>query len=176
MAAPVVAPAAAVLGAVGKLSCEPPARAGRVLLYDGVCNLCNTSLAFIAKRDPNKNVMFCSIQSDAAQPYLHAVGLSRQEALKRMLFIEYRDWSEGSTAALRVARYMRHPWPLLHHLQAVPVPLRDSVYSLVAMNRYHLFGRSSRCQVPPPDLLDRFVDKDELLAGTTRAEVMEEDK
>eukprot|EP00955_Chlamydomonas_euryale_P003523 37897-Chlamydomonas_euryale.AAC.13 len=97
MAAPVVAPAAAVLGAVGKLSCEPPARAGRVLLYDGVCNLCNTSLAFIAKsylskaacalrnpnqrasdrpacvfRDPNKNVMFCSIQSDAAQPYLHA--------------------------------------------------------------------------------------------------------
>ncbi|KAG1672796.1 hypothetical protein FOA52_002784 [Chlamydomonas sp. UWO 241] len=168
---------AAVAAAKGLLfKGEPPARAGRVLLYDGVCNLCNGTLRFIAKRDPDKRVMFCSIQSDSAQPYLHGVGISRQQALKRMLFIEYRDWSEGSTAALRVAGYMQAPWPHLAGaaMQVVPLGARYAVYSAVAANRYRLFGRTSVCQVPPTDLLDRFVDRDELLAGTCRKEIMDE--
>lgn len=166
---------AAGLMALRQLGSPPPARAGRVLLYDGVCNLCNSSLRFIAKRDPNKNVMFCSLQSRAALPYLQAIGLTRQDALQRLLFIEYKDWSEGSTAALRVAGYMRPPYPLLKGLLLVPEPIRDGLYNVVAQNRYRLFGRSTTCQVPPPNMLDRFVDRDELLAGTCVNEAMEDE-
>ncbi|GAX81890.1 hypothetical protein CEUSTIGMA_g9318.t1 [Chlamydomonas eustigma] len=167
--------AAASLAAVKSLKhISSPARAGRVLLYDGVCNLCNKGIMFIAKRDPNRNVMFCSLQSQAALPYLKAIGLSRQQALQGLVFIEYKDWSFGSTAALNVWKYLRSPWPLFSNLLwVVPEPVREAVYSKIAANRYAMFGRTTVCQIPPAHLLDRFVDRDELLSGRCGGEGME---
>lgn len=134
-------------------------------MYDGICNLCNGAVRFIAKRDPHKQLTFCSVQSPKAEPYLKGIGLTRQDALKRFVFIQENRWSEGSTAALEIAGYLRYPWPLLKTLLVVPFPVREAVFDLVAKNRYRFFGRSDCCQVPDLKLLERFLDAEDLVMG-----------
>eukprot|EP00798_Chlamydomonas_sp_ICE-L_P015055 gene15055-21132_t len=177
-------------------------RAGRVVLYDGLCNLCNNGIRFVANRDPNKNIMFCSVQSHAADRYLLAAGLTRQQVLQRFVFLEYKDVSEASTAALRVASYMQQPWPMAGVFTIVPVPVRDTVYDYIAKNRaceghyvrldpqeIHRFRSLLKAlctadpQVPVPvrdtvydhTAKNGFVDRDELMAGLCRHDKMDEE-
>jgi len=141
------------------------AATGRVVMYDGICNFCNSAVRFIAKRDPAKRIMFCSVQSPKSEPYLRGIGFTRHEALKRFIFIQEDRWSEGSTAALEIAGYMRFPWPLLKTLIAVPLPVREAVYDIMAKNRYRWFGKTDCCQVPDTKWLDRFLDAEDLVMG-----------
>ncbi|KAF6254106.1 hypothetical protein COO60DRAFT_1703502 [Scenedesmus sp. NREL 46B-D3] len=134
-------------------------------MYDGVCNLCNSTVRFIIKRDPQKHLLFCSVQSPKAEPYLRGLGLSRGDALKRFIFIQEDGWSQGSTAALEIAGCMRYPWPLLKTLLVVPLPVREAVYDFIAANRYSWFGRSQVCQVPATSVLERFLDAEDLVLG-----------
>ncbi|KAF5829410.1 hypothetical protein DUNSADRAFT_16109 [Dunaliella salina] len=143
----------------------------KLLLYDGVCNLCNAGIQFVGKRDGARRIMFCSVQSQAAQPYLQRIGLNKEDVLRRFVFIENSDWSAASTAAARVAKQMDPPWPLLGStVMAFPEPVRDAVYDFVAKHRYSLFGRTQKCQIPGLSLLERFVDRDELLSSGEQKE------
>eukprot|EP00878_Enallax_costatus_P004976 GHUV01005232.1.p1 GENE.GHUV01005232.1~~GHUV01005232.1.p1 ORF type:complete len:179 (+),score=28.01 GHUV01005232.1:382-918(+) len=141
------------------------AATSRIIMYDGVCNLCNSAVRFIIKRDPQKRLLFCSVQSPKAEPYLRGVGISRRDALKRFIFIDQDSWSEGSTAALQISGHLRYPWPLLKTLLVVPLPVREAVYDIVAANRYSWFGKTARCQVPDTSVLDRFLDAEDLAMG-----------
>ncbi|WIA40667.1 hypothetical protein OEZ86_004370 [Tetradesmus obliquus] len=165
---------AGAAGATGNMA-HQLAATGRVIMYDGVCNLCNAAVRFIIKRDPQKNLLFCSVQSPKAEPYLRGLGFSRGDALKRFIFIQEDRWSEGSTAALEIAGYMRPPWPLLKSLMAVPLPVREAVYDIVAANRYSWFGRSKVCQVPDTSVLERFLDAEDLVLGRCREQAMADD-
>ena len=127
-----------------------------VLLFDGVCNLCNASVNFVIDRDPHAVFRFAALQSDEAKPLLRQVGLD-EDHLESLVLIEDGKAYTSSTAALRVAGRLPGLWPLLHVLLLVPKPVRDLVYDWVARHRYRWFGQRESCRMPTPDLQARFL-------------------
>ena len=126
-----------------------------VVLFDGVCNLCNGFVQFVIARDPRARFRFGTLQSDAAASVLRHLGVQGPMPDSVVLIEDERVYVR-STAALRIARALRFPWPLAYGLIAVPRPLRDWVYDVVARRRYRWFGRSDVCMVPTPELRARF--------------------
>ena len=133
---------------------------GAIILFDGVCNLCNGFVNFVIDRDPDAVFRFAALQSDAAQVLLrqHEVQAERGTLLQSVILIEDGTLYRRSTAALRIARRLTAPWPLLYALIAVPRPLRDTIYDGVAARRYDWFGKRDQCRVPTPELQRRFLD------------------
>jgi predicted DCC family thiol-disulfide oxidoreductase YuxK len=130
-----------------------------LVLFDGVCNLCNGAVNFIIDRDPAGYFRFAPLQSDAAAPYLDGAGGAAGD-LGTLVLVEDGQTYVRSTAALRIARRLTAPWPLLALALAVPRPLRDAVYDWVARHRYDWFGKRAECRVPTPALRSRFLDYD----------------
>jgi predicted DCC family thiol-disulfide oxidoreductase YuxK len=127
-----------------------------IVLFDGVCNLCNGSVQFILKRDSQVRFRFASLQSEAGRSLLVEHGLD-PDALSSVVVIEGgRVWQESS-AALRIARHLPGAWKLLRVFTVIPRPLRDAVYRLIARNRYRWFGKSETCWLPTPELKGRFL-------------------
>jgi len=127
-----------------------------IILFDGICNLCNASVLFIIKRDPTVNFYFQSIQ-DADAAKLPA-DLSKEALnLESILLIENNKLYKKSTAALRIARKLNALWPLFYVFIIVPVFIRDPLYSLIARNRYRWFGKKDYCMIPTPELKSRFI-------------------
>jgi predicted DCC family thiol-disulfide oxidoreductase YuxK len=127
-----------------------------VLLFDGVCNLCNGFVRFVIPRDPRRHFLFASLGSEAALRLMEQAGVSRAAADSVVLIEGGRPFLR-SAAVLRIARGLRFPWPLLYALMLVPRPLRDGAYDVVARNRLRWFGRRDACMVPGPDTRDRFL-------------------
>lgn len=128
-----------------------------VLLFDGVCNLCNGAVAFVIRRDPRARFRFAPLQSAAADALLASLGVARGGLPDSFVLVEDGRVHVRSTAALRVARRLRCPWPLLAVVLLVPRFLRDPVYDLIARNRYRWFGRREACMVPTAELRARFL-------------------
>lgn len=129
-----------------------------VVLFDGVCNFCNASVHFIIDRDPAQRFRFAALQSEAAAGLLRSRGVAPPQGdPDSIVLVEGERVYQRSTAALRIARRLRFPWPLLYAFVAVPRPLRDLVYRFIARNRYRWFGRSEECRVPTPELRSRFL-------------------
>ena len=130
-----------------------------LVLFDGVCNLCNGAVTFLIDHDPKGALRFASLQSATAKTLLADLGANVGAGdPDTMLLVENGRLYDRSTAALRIAK--RLPWPLksLYALILVPRPIRDRVYAWVARNRYRWFGRAESCRVPTPELRARFVD------------------
>ena len=127
-----------------------------IVLFDGVCNLCNGAVQFIISRDPEGRFAFASLQSAAGQARLRRLGLSTNE-FDTFVLVEGGNAYTRSTAALRIARQLPGAWRLLYALMIVPRPVRDWVYGLVARNRYRLFGRRDSCMLPTPELKAKFL-------------------
>lgn len=123
---------------------------GGIVLFDGVCNLCNHSVDFIMKRDKASYFRFASLQSPKAQSLLKERNF-REPNLDSVLLIEGPKVYQKSSAALRIARRLRGAWPLLYVLVVIPKPLRDLVYTWLAHNRYRWFGKRETCRLPSPE-------------------------
>ncbi|WP_084783995.1 thiol-disulfide oxidoreductase DCC family protein [Paenibacillus sp. FJAT-26967] len=130
---------------------------GPVVLFDGVCNLCNSAVMFTIRRDPHGRVRFAALQSDAGQRLLARHDLPAV-SFDTFVLVEGNRAYMQSTAGLRVLRRLRYPWPLLYGFIAVPKPLRDAVYRWVARNRYRWFGQREQCMMPTPELRRRFLE------------------
>ena len=118
-----------------------------VIKFDGVCNLCNGFVQFVVKRDKKSYFNFSTLQdSDNGKKEYQTIILEKTD-----------ERLEKSTAVLEIARNLSGPWPYLYLLLLVPKPLRDYVYSIIAKNRYHWFGKKDTCMVPSPDLKNRFL-------------------
>lgn len=146
---------------------DTPALANPVVLFDGVCNLCNGSVDFVLKWERVPRLRFASLQSDEARRLLAERSVSgasldpgggTSDAPRSIILIDGEGVHTQSTAALRIARELRAPWSALHLLHVIPRPLRDLVYRWVARNRYTWFGRRESCRVPTPELRHRFLD------------------
>jgi predicted DCC family thiol-disulfide oxidoreductase YuxK len=136
-----------------------PAGLGRddcVVLFDGVCNLCNGAVRFLLAHDPRGELRFAALQSDTGRAILTWAGLPTDHH-ETMLFLEEGKLYTKSTAVLRLARHLAWPWRWLAGALLVPQPLRDWCYDRVAGNRYLLFGRREECLVPTPELRRRFL-------------------
>lgn len=132
-------------------------RSHALILFDGVCNLCNGAVNFIIDRDPEGYFQFAPLQSETAREHLDGTPVF-SDNLDTIVLIENGTPYVRSTAALRIARHLTGGWPLLALFLAVPRPLRDAVYNGIAQNRYDWFGRRDQCRMPTPDLKARFLD------------------
>ncbi len=128
-----------------------------ILLFDGVCNLCQGSVRFVLERDRAGLFQFASLQSPKGKDLLEQHGLPTDE-LSHMVLIEEGRAYIRSTAVLRTARRLSGLWPLLYAFILVPRFLRDPLYDWVASNRYRWFGRQDACMIPTPELRSRFLD------------------
>lgn len=128
----------------------------KIVLFDGVCNLCAWSVQFIIRRDPRGQFRFAALQSEVAQRLLAERGLAGP-GLDSVVLIEGARAYTRSGAALRIARRLAGLWPALAALLLVPRPLRDWAYGVVARNRYHWFGQQTECWLPTPELRRRFL-------------------
>jgi predicted DCC family thiol-disulfide oxidoreductase YuxK len=127
-----------------------------LVLFDGVCNLCNATVLFIIDRDPGEQFRFAPLQSTVGKQ-----ALERYPALAGVdsvvLVDERGAWAE-SDAAIRIARRLGWPWRAAGVLGIAPRPARDAIYRWIARNRYRWFGRQDRCRPPTPALASRFLD------------------
>jgi len=135
------------------------------ILFDGVCNLCNASVAWVIRRDPSARFAFAPLQSRVAAGILAAAGVpatsdSRPDSI---VLVDASGVYTRSDAAIRIARALGFPWSLAAAFIVVPRPLRDAGYALVARNRYRWFGVrvGGACMAPTPELRSRFLDADE---------------
>ena len=128
----------------------------RLVLFDGVCNLCNGSVQFIIRHDPQGTFSFASLQSDTGQRVLNGLGLSATE-MDSFVYVRGGKAFKRSTAALLVAKDLGGFTSLMYAFILVPRPLRDAVYRLVARYRYSWFGKRESCMVPTAELKSRFL-------------------
>ena len=128
-----------------------------VILFDGVCNLCNRSVQYVIRHDKEGLFRFASLQSDAGQQLLQKYQLP-QTSFNSFVLIEEGKAYTRSTAALRVARKLRGLTKLLYGFIIVPLFIRDGVYNLISRNRYKWFGKKETCMVPTPELKNRFLN------------------
>jgi predicted DCC family thiol-disulfide oxidoreductase YuxK len=128
-----------------------------IVLFDGVCKVCNAGVNFIIDHDSRARLRFAALQSPTGQRLLRQFGL-RTNDFDTMVLVEGQRCSTRTTAALRICRYLDGSWPLLSVLLLVPPFLRDYAYNLFAANRYRWFGKLDACRVPTPDVRRRFLD------------------
>lgn len=127
-----------------------------VVLFDGVCNLCNGAVQFIIKRDPSSTFSFASLQSDFGQSTLLKLGLDPTQ-LHSIIALEDGKFFERSGAALKIASRLAGLWPMMAVFRILPGFFRDWVYDLIAKNRYRMFGKRESCMIPTPEMKERFV-------------------
>lgn len=128
-----------------------------ILLFDGVCNLCNGFVKFIIKRDPKGKFRFASLQSEKGQELLQKFNLPTED-FHSFVFIQGDQYYLRSTAALNVLRVLGGFWKPFYAFIIIPRPIRDFFYRIVAKSRYKLFGKKDSCMIPTPELKERFLD------------------
>ncbi|MFK7790181.1 MAG: thiol-disulfide oxidoreductase DCC family protein [Phycisphaeraceae bacterium] len=131
-------------------------RAGGVILFDGVCNMCNTSVNYVIDHDPAKSFLFASLQSEVGTSLAKEHGIDASE-LSSMVLIEDGRAYQRSTAAIRVARKLSGPAKLLWPFIVVPAFLRDPFYRFIAKRRYKWFGKREACRLPTESDRVRFL-------------------
>lgn len=143
-------------------------RVHRIVAFDGLCNLCNSTVNWIIDHDPKQQFKFIALQDIAR---LKTGNTEKQEAyallknelidassvLSSVLLIENGQLYKKSTAVLRICRQLSGLYPLLHTCIIIPRALRDLVYDFIAHNRYKWFGKREQCRVPSPDVKQRFL-------------------
>ena len=127
-----------------------------LILFDGICNLCNSVVKFVIKKDPRAVIQFVPLQSPIGRLYLRQYGLPAED-IKSFVFIQDGKAYTRSTAALKIARHLKGLWPLFYGFIIVPVFIRDGIYNWVAQNRYKWFGVREECMIPTPEMKARFL-------------------
>ena len=127
-----------------------------IILFDGVCNLCNGAVNFIIDRDPEAHFRLAALQSDIGQELLQKHNLKTAD-FDTIVLVEGDNIYSHSTAALRIARKLSGAWPLFYGFIVIPSPLRNVVYNWISRNRYRWFGKQESCRIPTPDLRSRFL-------------------
>jgi len=129
-----------------------------VVYFDGLCNLCSSSVQFILKRDSHNHFYFASLQSEQGRAALKKSGLDENK-LNSVVLFQDSEWYTESSAALHIVRRLTFPWPLLYAFIAVPKFIRDAVYRFISRNRYKWFGQKQTCWLPRPEWQNRFIDQ-----------------
>ena len=129
----------------------------KIILFDGVCNLCNGAINFIIKQDSKAVFKFASLQSETGMRLLEKHKIDPQKT-DSIILVEEDKVSVKSTAALRISRFLDKGYPLLYGFMIIPGFIRNYVYDFIARNRYKWFGKKESCMIPTPELKSRFLD------------------
>lgn len=132
----------------------------KVILFDGVCKLCNAWSNFIIKHDRQRIFKLCSVQSKEGKQILLHFGLP-SESYETMLYVEGNQSFQKSDAFFQIMTQLGYPWKIVCIFKVIPKPLRDWMYDRIALNRYSLFGKYDYCTLPSPDHEARFLDAEQ---------------
>ena len=130
----------------------------KIILFDGICNLCNSAIQFVIKRDKKNLYKFAPLQSDTAKALLQERGIDTSKIDSIILIDPNTAYYTKSSAALEIGKTFGGGWRLIGVFEWVPGPVRDWVYDLIAKNRYRWFGKQNECMVPTPELKAKFLD------------------
>ncbi len=127
-----------------------------VILFDGVCNLCNSVVKLVIRQDKNAYFKLAALQSRAGQELLKKHGLPQKDFETFLLFENGKVYQQ-SDAALMVAKRFSPYWQGLQVLWIIPQLIRNAVYRFIARRRYRWFGKKEACMIPTPDIKNRFL-------------------
>ncbi|MDF9797544.1 putative DCC family thiol-disulfide oxidoreductase YuxK [Catalinimonas alkaloidigena] len=128
-----------------------------IVLFDGVCILCNHAVSFIINRDKHKRFKFASLQSSFGIEIQKKYCLQTHTMDSLVLFSKNKSYLK-SRAALEIAKKLNGLWPIVYIFILVPPPVRNTVYDLLAKYRYNIFGKSESCNYPSDELKERFIE------------------
>lgn len=128
-----------------------------IILFDGVCNFCNSTINFLIDRDKKGIFKFAALQSEPGREILKKHNIFTLTDFDSVILEKDGKLYQKSDAALEIARSMDGLWKLLYGFKILPKFIRDFVYDLVAKNRYRLMGKMDACRLPTPELRARFL-------------------
>ncbi|MDQ0350398.1 putative DCC family thiol-disulfide oxidoreductase YuxK [Alkalibacillus filiformis] len=126
-----------------------------VILFDGVCNLCNGVVQLLIKHDSQDHFRFAALQSDFGERVTSQID---QHDLDSIIVITNGKMYTKSSGALQIVKKMDGAWKYLYVLRIIPKPIRDQLYDFLARNRHKIFGRRDSCMMPTPELKQKFLD------------------
>ena len=129
----------------------------KIILFDGICNLCNNSVLFVIKRDKKDLFRYASLQSEIGQQRVRERGIDTSQVDSIILIEPGVAYFTKSDAALEIAQDLGGLWKLSSVFNWIPKSIRDVVYDFVARNRYKWFGKKEACMVPTPELRAKFL-------------------
>jgi predicted DCC family thiol-disulfide oxidoreductase YuxK len=127
-----------------------------VILFDGVCNFCNSTINLVMEKDSRNYFVFAPLQSETGRELLarHQIDPLATDSI---VLIENDQAYTKSTAALRIAKRLKGAYPLLYGAIIIPPFLRNIIYDYVARNRYKWFGKKDACMIPTPEMRAKFI-------------------
>lgn len=129
----------------------------KIILFDGVCNLCNSSVQKVIKNDSKNIFKFASLQSDFGQRFLNENQLNSEE-FDSIILIDGDKFYTSSDAALRIGKELKGIYKISSFLLWIPKFIRDGVYRIISKNRYRWFGKQNSCWIPTKELQDKFIE------------------
>jgi len=132
-----------------------------IIFFDGVCNLCNSSIDFVIRRDKKNKFLVGALQDEVSKKVLANYRV-REDYLDSIILLEDGVIFYKSTAALKIAKHLSGLWPALYPLIIVPKALRDVVYDWIGSNRYKWFGKKNTCRLPTHEEKAKFLSEEKL--------------
>lgn len=127
-----------------------------IILFDGVCNFCNTAINFVLKQDKKGIFRFAPLQSETGQSLLNRYNLSTKE-FDSFVLIDNGKVYKKSAASLQVMNKLPWYWKEVQLFRIIPTVFRDAIYDFIAKNRYKWFGKKDQCMIPTPEMRNRFL-------------------
>ncbi|AFL82179.1 hypothetical protein Aeqsu_2728 [Aequorivita sublithincola DSM 14238] len=128
----------------------------KIVLFDGVCNLCNGAINYIIKRDKNNVFKFAALQSEIGKELITKFNIDTSK-IDSIILIDGEKHYIKSSAALHISKALSGAYPLLFGLMIVPKFIRNAVYDYIARNRYKWFGKKESCMIPTAELKSKFL-------------------
>lgn len=129
----------------------------QIILFDGICNLCESSVQFIIKRDKNDVFRFVAIQSELGQKIINHIGIDISKTDSIILYIPGKAYYYKAEAALQIAKKIKGFYALLGYFSFIPNAIKNTVYDYIAKNRYKWYGKKESCMIPTPELKAKFL-------------------
>ncbi len=130
----------------------------KIILFDGVCNLCNSSVQYVIKHDKEGIFMFAALQNEVGQQIIKKYDIDTKKTDSILLYTPKEGISYKSTAALKIACHLDFPNNILSVFLIVPAFIRNWVYDYIAKNRYKWYGKKESCMIPTPELKSKFLE------------------
>lgn len=129
----------------------------KIILFDGVCNLCDTTIQKVIKADTKDQFRFAALDSNIGKAILNHIGVDREKTDSMVLYIPGEAYYIKSEAAIKIATCLGGFYSLLQPFSIFPKYLTDSIYNYIAKNRYKWYGKKESCMVPTPELKEKFL-------------------
>ncbi|ALM07004.1 thiol-disulfide oxidoreductase [Sediminicola sp. YIK13] len=130
----------------------------KIILFDGVCNLCNGAIQFIIKRDKKDNFRYAPLQSAIGRKFLQERNIDTSEIDSIILIEPGVAYYTKATAALKIGQNFGGVWTLVQIFEWIPESISNFVYDIIAKNRYKWFGKKEACMIPTPELKAKFLE------------------